>query len=46
MSLLSSSVGVYVPVLVEVKNIKKTYKMGEVYVKALRGVTFEASEGK
>jgi len=34
------------PVLVEVKNVKKTYKMGEVYVQALKGVTFEVSEGE
>ena len=33
-------------VLVEVKDVKKTYKMDEVYVQALRGVTFEVLESE
>jgi len=35
-----------VAVLVEVKDVKKTYKMDEVYVQALRGVTFEVLESE
>jgi len=33
-------------VLLEVKNVKKTYKMGKVLVPALRGVTFGVEEGE
>lgn len=33
-------------VLLEVKNVKKTYKMGKVLVPALRGVTFDVEEGE
>jgi len=32
--------------LLEVKNVKKTYKMGKVLVPALRGVTFDVEEGE
>jgi len=32
--------------LLEVNNIKKTYKMGKVLVPALRGVTFDVEEGE
>jgi len=32
--------------LLEVKNVKKTYKMGKVLVPALRGVTFNVEEGE
>jgi len=32
--------------LLEVKDIKKTYKMGKVLVPALRGVTFDVEEGE
>jgi len=32
--------------LLEVKNVKKTYKMGKVLVPALRGVSFDVEEGE
>jgi putative ABC transport system ATP-binding protein len=32
--------------LLEVKNVKKTYKMGKVLVPALRGITFDVEEGE
>ena len=32
--------------LLEVKNVKKTYKMGKVLVPALQGVTFNVEEGE
>jgi len=35
-----------VAVILEAKGIKKTYRMGKVFVPALRGVTFEVAEGE
>jgi len=34
------------PPVLEVKNVKKTYRMGKVTVPALRGVSFDAEEGE
>lgn len=35
-----------VPSMLEVRGVKKTYRMGKVSVPALRGVTFDAEEGE
>jgi len=35
-----------VTVILETKNVKKTYKMGDVLVPALRGVTFKVAKGE
>ena len=37
---------IYLKPSVEVKNVKKTYKIGKVHVQALKGVTFQVLKGE
>ncbi|MEM2798243.1 MAG: ABC transporter ATP-binding protein, partial [Candidatus Bathyarchaeia archaeon] len=43
---MANLAGFSLPVLLDVRNIKKSYRMGKVIVQALRGVSFSVMEGE